>query len=192
MRRSIIAAILFLTVALIPQPARAQGYLAPFVGFDFGGDAGNCPSFLNDCSEKRTAYGFAAGYLSHGVFGVEEVLSYAPDFFGKSPTFGSNSVLTLMSNLIIALPAGPVHPYVSGGVGLVRTKVDSLGSLLGFSNSGFGYNLGGGVMAMLPAHLGLRVDFRHVRSASDLGVGSLVLQGSKLNFSKITFGVVLH
>src|SRR5512133_2701318 len=117
MRRLMFVAVLFLTIALLPRPAHAQGYFAPFVGFDFGGDAGNCASFLNDCAEKRTTYGFAVGYLSHGIFGVEEELSYAPDFFGKSPTFGANSVLTLMSNLVIAVPAGPVHPYVSGGVG---------------------------------------------------------------------------
>ncbi len=193
MRRFALAAFLFMLVAFMPAPAHAQSFFVPFVGFDFGGDAGNCPSILNDCSVKRTAYGFGVGHLSHGIFGFEEDFSYAPDFFGASPTFGSNSVLTLMSNLVVAIPAGPVHPYVSGGVGLMRTKVElNLSSLLSTSNTSFGYNIGGGVMVFLPSHLGLRVDYRNLRSASDITIAGFTQQNTKLNFSRIAFGLVLH
>ena len=193
MRRFAIGLAVFVALALAPMPARAQTYLVPFFGFDFGGDAGNCPSLLNDCSVKRTAYGFSVGHLSHGLLGIEADFSYAPDFFGKSPSFGSNSVLTLMSNLVVAIPAGPVHPYLSGGLGLMRTNVElTLGSLLSTSNTSFAYNVGGGVMIFLPSHVGVRIDYRNMRSASDLNIAGITLTNTKLNFSRIAFGLVVH
>jgi len=192
-RRFVTAAVVFVVLALAPRPAQAQAFFVPFFGFDFGGDAGVCPSILNDCSAKRTAYGFGVGKLSHGIFGFEEDFSYASDFFGDSPAFGANSVLTLMSNLVVAVPAGPVRAYVSGGVGLMRTNVElNLGSLLSTSNMGFGYNIGGGVMILLPSHLGVRVDYRNLRSVSDVTIAGLTIPGAKLDFSRIAFGLVLH
>jgi opacity protein-like surface antigen len=194
MRRFAIGLAVFAMLALAPRPAHAQSYFVPFYGFEFGGDAGDCPSVLNNCSVKRSAYGFGVGHLSHGILGFEEDFSYAPDFFGTSPSFGpNNSVLTLMSNLVVSIPAGPVHPYVSGGIGLMRTKVDlTLNSLLSTNNTSLGYNLGGGVMIFLPGHLGLRVDYRNLRSATNVTVAGITLQGPKLNFSRIAFGLVLH
>ena len=194
MRRLGIGLAVFTLFTLVaPRPAHAQSYFVPFFGYDFGGDAGNCPSVLSDCSVKRTAYGFSVGHLSHGIVGFEEDFSYAPDFLGTSSKFGTNSVLTLMSNLVISIPAGPVHPYVTGGIGLMRTKVDlTLDSLLSTSNTSLGYNLGGGVMVFLPSHLGLRVDYRNLRSATNVTIAGITLQSPKLNFSRIAFGLVLH
>ncbi len=192
MRRFTIALAVFVAFALTPGVARAQSYFVPFFGFDFGGDAGNCPSLLNDCSVKRTAYGFGVGHLTGGVIGFELDFSYAPDFFGQSPSFGSNSVLTLMPNLVIAIPAGPVRPYLTGGLGLMRTNVHDLPSLISLSNSTLGYDLGGGVMIFLPSHVGIRVDYRNIRSVSDLSIAGITLTNTKLNFSRIAFGLVLH
>lgn len=191
-RRVAIAAAVFVMLALAARPARAQTYFVPFFGFDFGEDAGACPSILNDCSVKRNTYGFQVGHLSHGIFGFEADFAYAPDFFGDSPT-APNSVLTLMPNLVVAVPAGPVRLYVTGGLGLIRTEVElDLGSLLSTSHMGWGYNIGGGVMVFLPAHLGLRVDYRNVRSASDIEIVGLTLPGAKLSYSRVVFGLVLH
>ncbi len=195
MRRLALVSAVFIVLALAPRPAHAQTFFAPFLGFDFGGDAGNCPSVSTvlNCTEKRTAYGFGVGHLSHGIFGFEEDFSYAPDFFGSSPTFGANSVLTLMSNLVVAVPAGPVHPYFTAGLGLMRTKVElNLTSLLSTSNTSFAYNLGGGVMIFLPSHLGVRVDYRNLRSATDFTIAGFTIPSAKLNFSRIAFALVLH
>lgn len=193
MRRFAVGLAAFAALALAPAPARAQTFFVPFFGFDFGGDAGNCPSLLNDCSVKRTAYGFSVGHLSHGILGVEEDFSYAPDFFGKSPSFGTNSVLTLMTNLVVAVPAGPVHPYLSGGLGLMRTNVElTLGGLLSTKNTSFAYNVGGGVMIFLPSHVGVRIDYRNMRSASDFTIAGITVTNAKLSFSRIAFGLVVH
>jgi opacity protein-like surface antigen len=198
MRRLILTAgILALFVLALPTAARAQGYIAPFFGFDFGGDAGKCAGSIvtpADCSTNRTAYGFSIGSLSHGILGGEVDLAYAPHFFGDTPTLGGNSVLTFMGNVLVAIPAGPVHPYVSGGLGIIRTKVDQIGDLTNFSDSSFAYNLGGGLMVMLPAHLGFRIDYRYMTTASDITLAgqTLLTSGTKLNFSRVVFALVIH
>ena len=183
----------FVLLACVPSPARAQTYLTPYVGWDAGGNAGNCPSLLTDCTEKRTTYGVGVGKLVGGILGFELDVAYAPDFFGTSVALGSNSVLTLMGNLLLSIPAGPIRPYATAGAGLVRTNVPfTAAGVLAFSDSTFGYNIGGGVMVLLPAHLGVRGDVRYVRSGSDLSILGIGLPASKLNFSRVSIGLVLH
>ena len=192
LRRFAIGAAVFVLFTLAASPARAQTYFVPFFGFDFGEDAGDCASILGDCEVKRSTYGFNVGHLSHGIFGFEADFAYAPGFFGDSPD-APNSVLTLMPNLVVGVPAGPVRLYLTGGLGLIRTNVEAnLGSLFSTSDMGWGYNFGGGMMVLLPAHLGLRVDYRNIRSASDLSILGADLPGAKISYSRVVFGLVLH
>lgn len=183
-----------LLLAGAAQPARAQGYFAPFVGYDFGGDAGTCPALFNDCSEKKSSYGVTIGTLTGGVIGFEEDISYAPDFFGESSQFGQNSVLALMSHLVVGLPLGGLRPYVSGGLGLMRTRVTFGLSDVGSnaSQNALAYDLGGGVMIFLPHHLGIRADYRRLKSTSDFTVLGIDVNNTKLSFSRVSVGLVLH
>ncbi len=198
MRRLILpVAVLSCLIFGLPAPARAQGYFAPFAGFDFGGDAGNCAGVTSVTTSgcvNRMVYGFSAGALSHGLFGGEIDFGYAPHFFGDTPTIGGNSVLTFMGNMVVAVPAGPVHPYVTGGLGIIRTKVDQIQDVVNFSDSSFAYNLGGGLMVMLPSHVGFRIDYRYMATVSDITVAgqTLLTNGTKLTFSRLVFALVLH
>src|SRR4029453_4934394 len=99
-------------------PARADGFIAPFIGFNFGGDSSNCASLTN-CEDKRTTFGVSLGSMG-GVFGFEREMASTPDFFGKTPG-GDNAMLTLMSNLMLVIPAGPIRPYGLIGLGLMRS-----------------------------------------------------------------------
>lgn len=181
-------------LVLAAAPARAQGYFAPFVGYDFGGDAGNCPSLLNDCREKKTSYGVTFGSLSGGVLGVEADIAYAPDFFGESDRFGENSVLTLMTNLVVGVPLGGLRPYASGGLGLMRTKVTfdlpEFGS--DASQNALAWDIGGGLMVFLPHHLGIRADYRRFKSTKDFSVLGVDITNTKLSFSRVSVALVLH
>lgn len=195
MRKRLVVGSLLLLAVLAAAPARAQGYFAPSIGYDFGGDAGTCPSLLNDCTEKKTAYGVAFGALAGGVFGFEEDIGYAPNFFGKSATFGSNSVLSLMSNLIVGIPLPGVRPYVSGGLGLMRTHVtlDLSGRTGGNeSQNSFAYDLGGGVMFLLPGHLGFRGDYRYFKSLQDFSLLGFDIANPKLSFHRVSVALVIH
>lgn len=185
---------LSLAVLLAPVETMAQGYFAPAIGVDYSGDAGQCPSLFTDCTEKKTSYGLAIGGLRGGAVGFEQLLTYSPDFFGKSVHFGDNSVLTAMSNLVIAIPVGRLRPFASGGVGIIRTKVgftfDQL--VTSFSNTSLGYNIGGGLMFFLPGHIGLRLDVRRVRSWQETEIAGIPLAGNKLGFNQASIGLILH
>lgn len=180
-------------LAAVPSRAFAQSFIAPFLGYDVGGDAGTCPSLVHDCSEKKSGYGVALG-LGGGLIGFEEDLAFAPDFYGKSATFGDNSVLTLMSNLAVKIPTPVLQPYVSGGAGLMRshTGLSLSGLTAATSDNAFGYDIGGGVMLMLPYHLGVRADVRTLRSLNDVTIAGVALPNAKLNFSRVSIGLMIH
>src|SRR5437764_4385938 len=104
---------------VIPETAWAEGYVSPFIGVNFANNSGN----------GRTNFGFDAGWMGARIAGVEFDLGFAPNFFGSAGDFGDNNVLTAMGNLIVGVPAGrrrgtSVRPYLTLGLGLVRTEVN--------------------------------------------------------------------
>jgi opacity protein-like surface antigen len=176
-----------LTLGLATE-VRAQGFISPFIGYDFGGDA-SCPKITN-CQDKKLNAGVAIGSLG-SILGFEEELGYAKDFFGNSPSY-SSSVLTLMSNLMVVPAIGPVHPYVLGGVGLIKSHVEfTTGSIFTANNNNFGWDLGGGVILLFGGHLGVRGDIRHFHSFQDLKILGFTIGNSKLNFGRASAGLVV-
>ena len=180
-------------IVATPSAARADGFLSGLIGYNFGGNSG-CPS-IRDCEDKHLNLGASVG--SVGIIGFEEELAYAKDFFGKTDT-GSSSVLTLMSNLMIAPGFGPVHPYVLGGVGLMRTHTDfGVAQLLDFDENQFAWNVGGGIM-VFAGHVGVRGDIRHFHSFQDSDLldfltrtGVATSSGAKLDFGRVSGAIVL-
>ena len=125
-----------LALALLPGTASAQGwFFTPFVGANFAGNA----SFgdfddADDEFEKRVDFGATLGY-NPGVVGFEIDFGWSPNFFENTigPAnfeFGDSNVTTLMGNLLISAPPGRgVRPYVSAGLGLIRSRVSGAGDL---------------------------------------------------------------
>ena len=170
-----------------PAPAAAQGFISPFIGFDYGGDSG-CPT-ATGCDDKHSNLGIAGGKLG-AIAGVEVEFGYARNFFGDTPGVETN-VLTLMTNVIVGPKIGVIRPFVLGGVGLMKSHVEfTAGSLLDSSND-FGWNIGGGVMLMFGEHIGVRGDIRRFKSFSDNGILGFVLAGEKLGFNRASAGLVL-
>jgi len=166
--------------------ARAQGFVTPFIGYNFGGDSANCLSFTN-CDEKRLNFGVSLGSMG-GSVGFEEDFGWAKNFFGEAPDTDS-SVFTLMSNVLIGGSGGAVRPYVLGGVGLIRPHVSSsLSSAVDFSKNALGYDLGLGVHVMF-GHAGVRADLRRFKTLQD--VTFLGFTGEKLSFWRGSLGLTL-
>src|SRR3989442_297807 len=90
-------------------PARADGFVTPYIGFNFGGDSSDCAS-LRNCEDKRSNFGVSVGSMGK-VFGYESDFGYAKDFFGKVQGTES-SVFSWMNNILVGVGAGPVQPYV--------------------------------------------------------------------------------
>lgn len=174
-------------VVVVAAPARADHFFAPFLGFSFGQDAANCAS-LTTCEEKRLNWGAAFG-TTHGMFGFEEEIGYAPDFFGKTAT-GSNAVLTVMSNVMAAVPAGPVQPYAVAGLGLVRPHAKFDAASLALDKNALGYDIGGGVNIFLLHGVGIRGDVRHIHTLQAVTLG--LFSNDKLDFWRGSAGLTFR
>ena len=178
----IVVLIAFLLVVGAATPSRAQGYISPLIGYDFGGNSG-CPQ-INGCEDKRTNVGVALGSMGR-MMGFEEEFADAKNFFGSVGT-QSSSVITLMSNAMIVPAVGPVHPYLLFGLGLMKTHVDFTRSdLLSTSNNGLAWDLGGGVTVLFGGHLGVRGDIRHFHSTKAF---TIPFAGTTPTTEKLTFG----
>jgi opacity protein-like surface antigen len=171
----------------LASPVRAQGFISPLIGFDFGGDA-SCPD-ITGCDDRKVNAGVALGVMGN-VFGFEEEFAYAPDFFGTAPGL-SSSVLTLTSNAMLVPNVGPIRPYLLAGVGLIKTRVDFTPSgLLTPDNNNFGWDAGGGVMVSVAPHVRVRGDIRYFHSFQDLDVLGFTVSNSKLDFGRASAALV--
>ena len=187
MMRKLLIAFGCVCLAAVASPARAEGFISPLIGFNFGGDAA-CPA-VQGCQDKRLNYGVALGATGN-IFGFEEEFAYASDFFGTAPNLKS-SVLTLMSSAMLAPKIGPVRPYFLAGVGLIKTHTDFTStSLLSTDNNNFGWDIGGGVHVTVAPHVGVRGDIRYFHTFTDLGPMGFTLGASqKLDFGRAAAAV---
>lgn len=127
-------------------------------------------SFAGDADEQHVTYGGSIGYMGARIVGFEIDFAHAPDFLDEV-LFSKSNVTTLMGNVIIGVPIGgdnaSVRPYVTGGAGLLRTRVADAGQFFDVDNNSFGIDVGGGVMVFVNDHVGVRGDLRYLRSLQD-------------------------
>ena len=177
-----------LAVGAAPRDAAAQGFISPFIGFDFGGDSG-CRTASN-CEDKNSNIGVAFGTMGN-VLGFELELGYAREFFGDTPA-GSSNVLTLMSNLMIVPKIQFVRPYVLGGIGLIKSHTElTTAQLLEFDNNSLGWDFGGGVMFLFGDHIGVRGELRRFATFEDLPFIGFDIGSNKLSFQRASAALVL-
>jgi opacity protein-like surface antigen len=184
-----------MAIVLAPIQARADGWVAPWIGSAFGSSIDN----------GRGTFGVSAGGMGGGIVGAEFDFGYNPSFFGTQNDFGNNSVLNATVSLIVGVPIGGtygkgVRPYVLGGVGLIRTQIDGLTNTNLFrpasSDNMFGWDAGAGVMGFFNDHVGLRGEVRYLRGTHDMnestGINSIDFNGNKLHFWRPSIGVVFR
>ncbi len=180
-------------LALMPRAAAADVLLTPFAGV----------SFLDGDNEKLI---YGAGIAFGGLIGVEAEVArtrLADIGVGSTPIDLEANLTTGMVNLMVRFPAGPVQPYATGGVGVVRVSGDVtvpfLGSVLSLSGQDFGMNVGGGIYVFPSENLGLRADVRYFRTIGDLTLDELADIGRdfdlplpEFDFWRVTGGVTLR
>ena len=75
---------------------------------------------------------------------------------------------TYMGNLVLRLPTGPIQPYGSAGVGIVRATgsvdVPFLCNVIDASAQDVAWNVGGGVYLLPAPNFGFRVDLRRFQT----------------------------
>src|SRR5687767_12580078 len=173
MKKTTLYTVLVLALA---APARADWLLTPYFGVVFGGAANQFSVVdLDDEFEQRLNLGVSVGYYSRGVLGFEFDYSMAPNFFQFTGGTGNfdlldldSSVQTVMGNVVLALPVGgtdgPFRPYISGGLGTIRTQLRSESDVFDdLTSEDAGYNFGAGAHFLAKGRFGLRVDVRYFR-----------------------------
>jgi opacity protein-like surface antigen len=181
-----------LALLLAAPSARADWFLTPFIGGNFGGDT--------NTNSRKAPFGVSFGYMGAGIVGAEALLNYTPSFFGDKNLIGSNNVFSLMGNVIVGAPIGgerQIRPYVSGGVGILRSRIGGAATdLFNITSNDFGMNLGAGAMGFFSEHVGLRGDVRYFRaingSRSFLDNINLTSNTGHLNFWQATGGVAFR
>jgi len=185
----------FLLVALTPAAARADGFIIPFYGVNFGGDAGQ--SLGDAVDAKRVDWGASFAWMGGGVFGLEGDIGYSPDFYGKND-IGGSSVLSLMGNLLLGIPFGGqsgfgFRPYGLVGLGVLRSDLESFSELVGLDNSELTWDFGGGAMMFFGQHVGIRGDIRYFRTFGNVDFGPFELSDSEnVDYTRGSIGLVLR
>jgi hypothetical protein len=187
-----------LLLVCAPSAARADVYLTPFAGVNFGGDVGQ-PLGVALEDRNRVTYGFGFGFMSAGVLGLELDLGYTKNFYtDENAIVADNSLLTVMPAVVFGIPLGGqqgagIRPYALAGAGLVRRNVD-FANLLSLSDSQAGYQFGFGVMGFLGDHFGIRGDVRYIRNfeADDLEVVGVSLEEGTFDFGRASVGAVFR
>jgi opacity protein-like surface antigen len=168
------------------RPARAEGFVTPFVGFSFNSAAGGCGNPAT-CDQRRTNLGISAG-TSHGIFGFEEDISYIKEFYGTQ-SGAQNAVLTVTSNMMFQMPSGPIQPYALIGLAFIRPHATLDVAGMQMDKNALGWDVGGGVNVHLQRHLGLRSDLRRIRTFKDMSLG--MFNKEQLEYWRGSVGVSL-
>ena len=108
------------------------------------------------------------------------------------------TLTSYMGNMVLRLPTGPVQPYASAGVGVVRVTgnvdVPFVGKAVSASGRDLGWNSGVGVYLFPSENFGFRADVRRFQTAevsweNIAGIGNVALP--KFNFFRATAGITL-
>ena len=108
------------------------------------------------------------------------------------------NLTTYMANLVLRVPTGPIQPYGSAGVGLVRVtgdiNVPFFGNVVSASAQDVAWNVGGGVYLLPSPNVGLRADVRRFQTGDVnwediVDIGDLPLP--KFDFWRATAGVTI-
>jgi len=198
MRKRLITTIAMLALAIAPSIAWADGYFAPFIGANFGGDVG-LPLSETSLERNRLTYGFGVGGMMGGVFGIEFDLGYTHHFYTTSgATAAQGNLLTAMPALVIGIPVGGqsgggVRPYFVAGAGLMRRDVD-FETLDSLSENDWGYTLGGGLMVFFNDRFGLRGDVRYLRNfkADIFDISDIEFERGTFNFGRASIGALFR
>ena len=190
----ILAAALLLLAS--PATARAEFFAIPFLGMKFGGGTSIFDiEFAAD--DTKFTFGGAAMQMNQGILGFEGSFGYVPGYYeddNELLTTGS-FMIDLSGSVILSLPpqitAGGLRPYGAIGAGLVHVQAADKLRLFQVRRTVPAANLGVGAIGLLTNNVGVRFDYRYVRSFTT-DDGSLSRVGRRISFSRVAVGLLLR
>jgi hypothetical protein len=158
-----------------------ETYLTPFAGAAFAGNT----------DDSKVTFGGDLAVAGHGPFGFSVDFGFTKDFFGDTAPIGDNNVTTLMGNFMLISPGHP-RIYVSGGLGLLKTRVKDVAGFFDVDSTDFGFNVGGGIYITGSGTLGFRGDVRYFRNLTDPQPdGEFDVDLGNLDYWRATAGITL-
>lgn len=191
-----------LTVALLtatPVAARAELWVAPFAGIKFGGGTSIVDLELAQAKKKFTMGG-ALMNIEEGLLGYEVSFGYIPAYLEADdapvPLVKPGSFLIDFSgSAILALPPsftrGGLRPYAAIGAGLAHVQALDFLDIFQVRRTVPVGTLGGGAIGLFTNNVGVRFDYRYVRSLLT-DDGSLANVGRRISYSRFTVGLLLR
>ena len=177
--------------------ARADWFVAPFLGVKFAGDT----SFVNldqGAGNSRFVFGATAGFVGPGILGIEADLGYYPRFFERSSgnLVARSSVLTLMGNVLVTVPRDwtgyALRPFVSGGAGYMHVGIDYLADVFRVDSNRLAVNVGGGAVGGLTARTDVRFDLRYFKTADQEDELTVGFGPASLSFWRASVGLTIR
>ena len=178
--RKILCASIVAAACALPAAARADVTFTPFVSVSFSGDTNN----------NRGGFGGSLSFMG-SVAGLELDFGHTPNFFGDDSIITDANATTMMANLKFAphITDRGVQPYVSGGVGLLRTRIKTEALFDEVTSNDWGVNIGFGVGGYFSDHVGLQGDIRYFRAFQDIDVENVEVNLGSFDFWRGYFGL---
>lgn len=164
------------------QPTTYGATVSHWVASGFVGGGFNASSATNDPRIQENgggvSFGGQVGYLWNGILGAEFLSEWAPSFDVNAVFVDGNAhVTSYMANAIASAPLGAdgqLMPFISGGFGRIQMSADIIDPITlatdSNSNSVWGTNIGGGIMAFASERVGVRGDVRYYHANSDTNI----------------------
>lgn len=159
------------------QPTPIAGMLSGQLGAVFGGETDKTGITPSGAIAILESNGWGAEIDAGHTFRVAD-----------EDTFEDSRVTTLMLNVLGSRPSGPVRPFGTAGIGLIRLRARRADIDQSVLRTDWGLNLGAGAFLMLNEISAVRVDLRYFRYLEHHG-DLLLSDGDPFDFWRLSFGM---
>jgi hypothetical protein len=184
-------------LALTPRPAAAEWHFIPTVGLTFAGKTTLVD--LESATDKvHRQFGGTVTLVGEGILGVESVFVLTPGFFQSDKELvTSGRTLAFMGNAVLTTPRRwteyGLRPFVSGGLGLLRTSVTDKGDAFSTNTNIAAFNVGGGAVGFFSRRVGVRFDLRYYANLHPTDESEGTAFGPvHLNYMTLSVGLVFR
>ena len=152
-------------------PARADGFISPFIGFNFGGDSSNCASLTN-CAGSSARVSASRSEPSAEYSDSKRTSAIHRTSSARRPA-ATTRCSRLMSNLMLVIPAGSIQPYGLIGLGLMAfARAVQCDRASRWTSNLAGVGASAAALNIFFGHtFGIRGDLRHLRTLQDVTLG---------------------
>ena len=184
---------------VVPRTAAAEWQFTPMIGATFLGNTSIVdPELATDNVHRH--FGGAVSLLGGGLFGVESVFVWTPGFFDDDDPpvqlVESSRSIAWMGNIVVTAPRRWteyfLRPFVSGGIGWLRTSKLEQTAIFAPSVDLVGFNIGGGAIGFFTPRTGVRFDVRYYSNLKPTDEGAVAFGDVRLRYMTASVGIVLR